>query len=165
MLAAEGTREEALCCLLVPLGTEQEVDRLASAVDRSVQVAPLPADPDVRLINVPRPAARTQVGAHPLLQLRGEALDPAVQGCVIHRHAAIGEHGLEVAVADRKLQVPARIHRMDWADRTERRGNASKTANSFLHPSSPSEFGHLIQRKSSILQSKLTREAGRTPFH
>src|SRR3954466_3659532 len=36
-----------LGCLLVPLGTEQKVDRLAGAVDRPVQVAPLPADPDV----------------------------------------------------------------------------------------------------------------------
>src|SRR4051812_8080251 len=83
VLSAEGTLEEALGCLLVPLGTEQEVDRLASAVDGPVQVAPLPVDPDVRLINVPRPAARTQVAAHPLLQLRGEALDPAVHGRVI----------------------------------------------------------------------------------
>src|SRR4051812_29400058 len=107
MLAGEGTLEEALCCLLVPLGTEQEVDRLASAVDRSVQVAPLPADPDVRLVNVPRPAARTQVAAHPFFEFRGEALNPAVHGRVIHRDAPVGEHGLEIAIADRELQVPA----------------------------------------------------------
>src|SRR3954449_11822218 len=99
--------EEALRCLLVPLGTEQKVDRLAGAVDGPVQVAPLPADSDVRFINVPRPAARTQVAAHPLLQLRGEALDPAVHGRVIDHHAAIGEHSLKIAIADRELQVPA----------------------------------------------------------
>ncbi len=29
----------------------------------------------------------------PLLELRGKSLDPAVHGRVIHRHAAIGEHG------------------------------------------------------------------------
>src|SRR3954471_10468624 len=52
MLAAEGTLEEALGCLLVPLGAEQEVDCLAGAVDCPVEIAPLPADPDVRLINV-----------------------------------------------------------------------------------------------------------------
>src|SRR3954453_7966521 len=107
VLSAEGTIEEALCCLLVPRGAEQKVDRLAGAVDGSVQVAPLPADPDVSLVDVPRPAARTQVAAHPLLQLRGEALNPAVHGRVIDRHAAIGEHPLEVAVADRELQIPA----------------------------------------------------------
>src|SRR5918911_1583253 len=57
VLPAESPLEEALGGLLVPLGTEQEVDRLARAVDGPVQVAPLPVDPDIRLINVPRPAA------------------------------------------------------------------------------------------------------------
>jgi len=54
---------------------------------------------------------------------------------------------------------------MDWADRTKGHGNTGKTASSFFHPSGPSEFGYLIQRKSLILQSKLARGAGRTPFH
>ena len=54
---------------------------------------------------------------------------------------------------------------MDWADRTESRGNAGGTASSFFHPSGPSEFGYLIQRKGLILHSKLARGAGRTPFH
>src|SRR4051795_6290366 len=80
VLPAEGTLEEALRCLLVPRGAEQEVDRLAGAVNGPVQVAPLPADPDVSLVNVPRPTAGAQVAAHPLLQLRGEALNPAVHG-------------------------------------------------------------------------------------
>ena len=59
------------------------------------------------------------------------------------------------------------FHHLDGrrADRTECRGNVGKTANSFFHPSGPSEFGYLIQRKSLILQSKLARGAGRTPFH
>src|SRR4051794_23647452 len=107
VLAAEGTPEEALGCLLVPLGAEQEVDRLAGAVDGPVQVAPLPADPDVSLVDVPWPTAGAQVAAHPFFQLRGEVLDPAVHGRVIDRHAAISEHSFEVAVADRELQVPA----------------------------------------------------------
>src|SRR3954464_10971921 len=60
MLPGEGTLEEALQCLLVLRGTEPEVHRLTSAVDRPVQVAPFPVDPYVRLVDVPRPAARTQ---------------------------------------------------------------------------------------------------------
>src|SRR4051812_45921622 len=44
---------------------------------------------------------------HPLLELRGEALDPAVHGRVVDLNPAVGEHQLEVAVADRELQVPA----------------------------------------------------------
>src|SRR4051812_8575532 len=65
----------------------------------------------------------------------------------------------------RPMMVLSRVHQMDWADRTEGRGNAGKTANSFFHPSGPSEFGYLIQCKSLILRSKLARGASRTPFH
>ena len=56
---------------------------------------------------MPRPAAGTQAAAHPLLELGGEALDPAVQRDMVHLHAPIGQHGLEVAEADSELQVPA----------------------------------------------------------
>src|SRR3954453_18726294 len=93
--------KKRLAAFLSRLAMSSEVDRLAGAVDRPVQVAPLPADPDVRLIDVPWPAARTQVAAHPLLELRGEALDPAVHGRVIDLHTAIGEHSLQIAIADR----------------------------------------------------------------
>jgi len=62
-------------------------------------------------------------------------------------------------------EVLTRIPQMDWTDRIEGRGKASGNAGSFFHPSDPSEFGHLIHRKSLIYQSKLTRGAGRTPFH
>src|SRR3954462_7489873 len=55
VLPAEGTLEEALGCLLVPLGAEKEVDRLAGAVACWVEIAPAAIDPNVSLINVPRP--------------------------------------------------------------------------------------------------------------
>src|SRR3954468_16750229 len=61
--------------------------------------------------------------------------------------------------------LSARIPQMDWAGRTEGRGNAGQTADSFFHPSGPSGFSHLIPPKSLIKLSKLTRGAGRTPFH
>src|SRR3954465_13613520 len=70
---AKRLAKEALGRLLVPLGAEQEVDRLAGAVDRPIEVAPLPADPDVGFVDVPRPAARPEVAADPLLELRSEA--------------------------------------------------------------------------------------------
>src|SRR3712207_7941511 len=38
---------------------------------------------DVGLVDVPRPAAGAQVAAQPLLELRREALDPAVHGRVV----------------------------------------------------------------------------------
>ena len=54
---------------------------------------------------------------------------------------------------------------MDWAGRTEGRGNAGDTADSFFHPSGPSRPGNLIQRKSLILGPELARGGGRPPFH
>ena len=44
---------------------------------------------------------------HTLLQLGGKTLNPAGQGGVIDLHAAVGEHALEVTIADRELEVPA----------------------------------------------------------
>src|SRR4051794_36398547 len=61
--------------------------------------------------------------------------------------------------------LSTRIHQMDWAGRTEDRGNAGETAGSFFHPSGPSEFVYLIQRKGLILHHKLAPGADRTPFH
>jgi hypothetical protein len=104
---AKRLAEEALGRPLVALGAQQEVDRLAGAVDRPVEVAPLPVDPHVSLVDVPRPAAGPQVPPQPLLELRREALDPAVEADVVDLDAAVGEHPLQVAVADRELQVPA----------------------------------------------------------
>src|SRR4051794_17339694 len=56
VVPAKRLAEEALGRLLVPLGAEPEVDRLPRAVDGTVEVAPLPIDPHVGLVNVPRPA-------------------------------------------------------------------------------------------------------------
>ena len=107
VLALECLVEEVPGGLLVPLGAEEEVDGLAGAVDRPVEIASLPIDPDVCLIDVPRPAAGSQMAAEALLQLGGEALDPAGEGGVVDLHATVGQHLLEVAIADRELQVPA----------------------------------------------------------
>ena len=61
--------------------------------------------------------------------------------------------------------LSAGIPQIDWAGRTEGRGNAGQTADLFFHPSGPSGFSYLILPKSLISLSKLTRGAGRTPFH
>jgi hypothetical protein len=54
-----------------------------------------------------------------LLELGREALDPAVKRDVIDLDAAIGEHALEVAVADREPQVPAHRPKDDLGRETE----------------------------------------------
>ena len=63
IVSAERLAQEALGRLLVPLGAEPEVDGLAGAVDRPVEIAPLTADPDVGLVDVPGPAAGPEMAA------------------------------------------------------------------------------------------------------
>jgi hypothetical protein len=75
VLAAERLAEEALDRLLVAPGAEQEVDCLARAVDRSIEIAPLATDPEVSFIDVPGPAAGVQVAPQPLLELGGVPLE------------------------------------------------------------------------------------------
>src|SRR3954452_576764 len=119
VLATKRLAEEALGGLLVALGAEPEVDGLPGAVDGTVEVAPLPVHSHVRLIDVPRPAARPQVPPQLLLELGREALDPAVHGRVIDLDPTIGQHELQVAVADRELQVPAHRPEDDLGRETE----------------------------------------------
>jgi hypothetical protein len=90
VVLAERLAEEALGGRLVALGAEQEVDDLAGAVDSPVQVAPLTADPDEGLVDVPRPTARAQVPAGALLELGGKALDPTVERDMVDLDPAVG---------------------------------------------------------------------------
>src|SRR5690349_6205277 len=73
----------------------------------SVQVDPAALHLDVGLIDPPRAVRWTQVGPQPLLQFHGIGLDPAIDGRVVHRYAAVPQHQFEITVGDRKLQVPA----------------------------------------------------------
>src|SRR3954447_20196876 len=90
--------EEALRGRRVPLGREQEVDRLAAAVDRAIEVGPAALHLHIRLVDPPRAVARTQVWPDPLLQLWRISLDPSEDRGVVDPDAAVGEHQLEIAV-------------------------------------------------------------------
>src|SRR3954470_4488966 len=72
VVPAKGAAEEALGRLLVPLGAEQEVDRLAGAVDGTAEVAPLPIDPHVGLILPAKSGGwgKRGEGGHPCLGAR-----------------------------------------------------------------------------------------------
>src|SRR3954468_13342830 len=81
-----------------------------------------------------------------------QRLDDAALDCNVPRHVAVLKLGplVRPGVAGITEDVFPRIPQMDWADRTEGRGNAGETAGSFFHPPGPSEFGYLIQRKLLI---------------
>jgi hypothetical protein len=73
----------------IALGAEPEVNGLALAVDRPVQVDPAALDLDIGLVKSPRAVGRAQAGPQPLLQVRRMGLDPAADGRVIDRYASV----------------------------------------------------------------------------
>ncbi len=94
VVPAQGALDEAAGGRLVPLGAEQEVDRLPRAVDGSVEIAPPTADPGECLVDVPRAATRLEMAARALLELRREALGLAEGADVVDLGAAVGGHAL-----------------------------------------------------------------------
>ena len=102
--------EEALGGLGIAPGAEPEINGLAAAVDRPVQVAAL--DLDVGLVDPPRAVGRAQVGPQLLLQFYGIGLDSAVDGCVVHRYAAVPQHQLKIAVGDPNCRYQRTAHRI-----------------------------------------------------
>jgi hypothetical protein len=91
----------------IALGRQQKVDRLITAVDSSIQIDPAALNLHVSLIHPPGAVVHAQVGADALLQFGRISLDPAKDGGVIHFHAAVHQHPLEIAVADREHQIPS----------------------------------------------------------
>ena len=98
--------EEPFRRLSVALGRQQEVDRLAAAVDSAIQVGPAALDLHVCLVHPPGAVAHAQVGADPLLQFGRIGLDPPADGAVVHLNASIQQHEREITVADREHQIP-----------------------------------------------------------
>jgi hypothetical protein len=90
----------------VMLGREQEVDRLAAAVDGSIPIHPAALNLHVRLVHPPGAVAHAQVRPKTLLQFDSIGLDPTEDGGVVHPNASIQQHELEITVADRKHQIP-----------------------------------------------------------
>ena len=73
------------------------------------EITPLPTDPDIGLIHPPGtglPIRYLPVPPCLLIQLRGVFLDPAVDRGVIDRHAPLGHHFLQIAVAHPVAAVP-----------------------------------------------------------
>ena len=80
---------------IAPLA-EPELDRVAIAVDRPVQLPPPPADLDVCLINMPFAGDWALAPIELFQQERGIVNRPAMNDRVINRDAALGHHLLEI---------------------------------------------------------------------
>src|SRR4051794_14693336 len=91
---------------------------LVDGPDGPVQVSPLAADLDVGLVDAKRSAVRLAEGPQPTLDQRRMGQDPAVQGGVIHRQAALPEQLLNVAAAQGVAQIPADRPRISDASKS-----------------------------------------------
>ncbi len=98
--------EEPLGRIGISPGGQQEVDGLAEAVDRAIQVGPGTLDLDIRLVDPPRSGAWPQVAPDALFELGGIGLHPPEQGGVVDRDTPVRQHGGEIAIADREGQIP-----------------------------------------------------------
>ena len=83
----------------------EPVNDLAELIDRAIHVAPLTSD--LGFVDLPAAADGVPARAGGLGEQWREALDPAVEGDVVDLHAAFGEELLDVAVRQRKAQLPA----------------------------------------------------------
>jgi hypothetical protein len=89
---------------------DEHVDELAELVDRSIDKAPLPSHPHIRLIHLPAVTDRMPTRPSGLDQQRREPQHPPVDRDVIDLDPALGEELFDVAVArpKRRYQRTAR---------------------------------------------------------
>jgi len=107
MRLSQSLAEETSGGSCIPLGREQKVDRLPDCIDGTVKIHPLALHPNVCLVHAPGSICHLEMRTDALVQLGCISLDPTKEGRMIHRDATIGEHALEIAIADGKLQIPA----------------------------------------------------------
>jgi hypothetical protein len=76
-LALERPPEKRFGGCNIPLGAEQEIDRLSFFVDSAVEISPATLDLDVGLVDPPGSAGLASEAVPPLLEFWNIALDPA----------------------------------------------------------------------------------------
>ena len=76
VLPSQRFGQEALCCGRVLLGREQEVDRRAGRIHRTIQVAPLALDPNVGFVHPPTIVGRLESRAQTFVPFPGRNAAP-----------------------------------------------------------------------------------------
>src|SRR5450755_4658587 len=114
----DGAREEAPRRTTIAFGGEQEVDRVPLLINRAIPIPVLAADLDVRFVQSPAFANRTEAAfALPFtkgfLQHRNQLDDPAVNGGMIDEQAALLHHLFEIAQTQRVGDIPPHAHQHD----------------------------------------------------
>ncbi len=98
---------EAFGSFQVSLFTQQELDRIAIAVDGAIKIKPLAFDSYVGLILVPLSCGLTLFLIEPLQQFGAEMQNPTMRYRMIQRDAALRHHLLQIAQAQIVSKVPS----------------------------------------------------------
>ena len=114
MNGSQRLAEKPFCGARIPLGTEQEVDRMA-LIDRTIEVFPFIFDLDIRFIHPVGIVRRLEARPTSFLQLWSVTLDPAEDCGVIHRKASFQHHFLEIPIAQSVAQIPADAEQDDFS--------------------------------------------------
>ena len=115
-----GFIKKAQGCGFVALGRQQEVERFAFLVYRTVEVSPGTFELDVSLVHAPAAAHRAFVLAEHFSKQGQKPDRPAVDPRVVDKHTAFLHHLLKMAVAQRISRVPtdANQNHVDWEARS-----------------------------------------------
>lgn len=86
-----------------------KIDSAAPVVDRPVKISPAAIDLHVRFINMPwaEIVRIMPVPAQSFFHFRRITLNPAINGGMIDIHTTLGQHLLQLTVADAVFTVPA----------------------------------------------------------
>ncbi len=87
---------------------QEEVDGVATAVDRALQIRPFPSDLDAGLVHAPGPGktARPVLPAQPLFSLGRAGLNPSAGRGVVRDCAALLRHFCKIAAAGPASAMP-----------------------------------------------------------
>src|SRR5262252_8550723 len=114
---ADRLLQKPQCGLCIPMLGEQKVNGLAVLIDRSIQIAPLPLDLDVGLVQPPADPYRAFTPVKRLFQQRAIFDGPPVDGGVIDVHPPFCHEFLDMAGAQRVRDIPAHPHENDlWGE-------------------------------------------------
>ena len=99
--------KEGLGCSDSAIAPQQEIDRLSVLIDGSIQIVPLPADRNIRLVRSPRAADAAAESVPTLLKLWYKPQSPSEDRRVHDADTALGHHLDQVAVGEAIADVPA----------------------------------------------------------
>ena len=102
----QGFLEELFGRSRVTFRGKPKINRSARGIDCTIQVPPVPALANVRLVDPPGAVGRFQYAPTSPVQFRGVVLHPAPNGRVVRREISFQEQLLDIAIGQREPQIP-----------------------------------------------------------